>query len=133
MSNDEWCMHDQVLGTCTICSGKDVPTTRSSTRASATAEVLDSPAALEKYRSRYPGDREATFEAYVDVFFRLTGARAFPGGWTALSRCANAEPALVAREPALVARAEELMRAGGYEADDTGRPQKGRRWVRRVS
>lgn len=29
-----------------------------------------------------------------------------------------------------MARAEELMRLAGYEADDSGRPRKGRRWVK---
>ncbi len=92
--------------------------------------ALDTPAAVERYRALYPGGREATFEAYVDTFFRLSGARNFPGGWTNFSRCANAEPALVTNVPELVRLAEEHMRAGGYEADDRGRPIKGRRWVR---
>jgi hypothetical protein len=94
--------------------------------------VLDSPQALEKYRSRYLPDRESTFEAYVEVFFRLSGARDFPGGWTMFSRCANAEPALVRDEPSLVTRAEELMRAAGYECDDSGRPRRGRTWHTRA-
>jgi hypothetical protein len=72
-----------------------------------------------------------TFDAYVRVFFGTSAARAFPGGWTHFSRCANAEPALVAKEPDLVALAENLMRSSGYEADDSGRPSKGRRWTMR--
>lgn len=116
-------------GTCSSCKEPTGGTARRGGGAS--GEILDTPASVEKYRDRYPGDREATFEAYVEVFFHgPTGARSFPGGWTAFSRCANAEPALVEQEPKLVARAEELMRLAGYEADDTGRPRKGRRWFK---
>lgn len=64
----------------------------------------------------------------MKVFFRIAGACDFSGGWTMFSRCANAEPALARDEPKLVARAEELMRLAGYEADDSGRPKKGRTW-----
>jgi len=129
---DEWCIHDQLAGTCVICSGKEAGRSTSGSRQGGTSQALDKPEEVEKYRARYPGDREATFEAYVDVFFRLSGARDFPGGWTSFSRCANAEPALVEQEPTLVSRAEGLMRLGGYEADDSGRPHKGRRWVKVV-
>jgi len=86
---------------------------------------------VERYRDRYPAERQATFDAYKDVFFRLNAARQFPGGWTKFTRCANAEPALVRSESKLVHRAEELMRAGGYELDDSGRSRwHGRRWFK---
>ncbi len=126
---DDECRHGLAAGTCSICSGRD-RTADQSSHARGTPQVLDSPAAVERYRDRYPGDREATFDAYVDVFFRFSQARDFPGGWTHFSRCANAEPALVSGEKELVRRAEELMRLGGYEADDSARPTKGRRWVK---
>jgi hypothetical protein len=128
MSDDDYCKHDLPTGTCSICSGRDKPTRRKGARSSGSAESLDTPGALEKYRERYQPSREATFEAYVEVFFRSSGARNFPGGWTMFSRCANAEPKLVETEPKLVERAEELMRAAGYEADDSGRPREGRHW-----
>ncbi len=127
---DEECKHGMLLGTCSICSGKDASRTVERSRGGSGPQSLDSPESLEKYRSRYPGDREPTFDAYVEVFFRLSGAREFPGGWTNFSRCANGEPALVQNEPGLVHRAEELMRLAGYQADDSGRPAKGRRWVK---
>lgn len=129
MADDGYCKHDLAAGTCSICSGRDLSTSAGAPGGSS-ADVLTSPEAIEKYRERYLPHREATFEAYVEVFFRLSGARSFPGGWTAFSRCANAEPALVRDEPKLVAHAEELMCAAGYEPDDSGRPNAGRRWAK---
>lgn len=129
-ANDEECIHGLALGTCTHCAAKGTVRRNGQVRGGGPAQPLDTPEAVEKYRSRYVGDRESTFEAYVAVFFSgSTSARSFPGGWTNFSRCGNAEPALVRDEPELVRQAEELMRLAGYEADDSGRPAKGRRWV----
>jgi hypothetical protein len=132
IQHDDECIHGLASGTCSLCARRGGP--RSShrrQRSGGSPTSLTTPAAVERYRSRYPGAREATFEAYVDVFFRLGAARSFPGGWTAFSRCANGEPALVATEPELVRRAEEPMRVGGYDADDSGRPQgHGRQWLK---
>ena len=127
---EDECIHLLDPETCTICNGKDRPSASGGRRTGGAPERLDSPASVETYRERYGPEREQTFEAYVEVFFRLTGARDFPGGWMMFSRCANAEPALVRDEPKLVARAEELMRNAGYVADDSGRPGKGRIWHR---
>jgi hypothetical protein len=127
---DEECKHGLTVRTCTICSGNDATPPRSGSRRSGTPEVLDTPESVEKYRSRYRGEREATFDAYVDVFFTFPDASKFPGGWTMFSRCANAEPALVTGQSALVHRAEELMLLAGYVADDSGRPSLGRRWIK---
>src|SRR5262249_12032403 len=92
------------------------------------SETLDTPATVEKYRQRYSQDRQATFNAYVDVYFRLV--KHFPGGWTNFSRCANAERDRVENAPQLGSRAEQSMRRAGYEADDSGREHgRGRRWV----
>ena len=77
--------------------------------------------------SRFAEDRQDTFDAYVLVFF-ATDARDFPGGFLNFTRCANAEPERKATSPAIVSRAERMMRDAGYEADDSGRPQKTRRW-----
>ena len=129
---DEECKHGLPLGTCTYCSGKETAARSQGTHGGGLQRTLDTPESVETYRDRYPGEREATFDAYVEVFFRHTGAGSFPGGWTHFSRCANAEPALLRDEPDLVHRAEDLMRLAGYEADDSGRPGKGRRWVKVV-
>lgn len=126
---DDDCKHGLLLGTCTLCSVKEVRKRGDGPRSGGMPQTLDTPASVEKYRDRYSGEREATFDAYVEVFFAYSGARSFPGGWTTFSRCANAEPALARDEPALVRRAEELMRLAGYEPDDSGRPAKGRRWI----
>jgi hypothetical protein len=101
VDNDE-CKHGLPLGACSLCSGKESTLKASGSRGGGSQQSLDTPDSVETYRKRYPGDREATFDAYVEVFFRLSGARNFPGGWTHFSRCANAEPALVREEPALV-------------------------------
>lgn len=127
---DDECKHGLPLGMCTYCSGKESTRQGQGQRVGGLQQSLDTPESLEKYRHKYPGNREDTFEAYVEVFFRLSGAGDFPGGWTHFSRCANAEPALVRDEPGLVLRAEQLMRLAGYERDDSGRPNKGRRWVK---
>ena len=129
---DDECIHGLALGTCTLCSRREPRRVRQAARGGGLQQSLDTPASVEKYRERYPGDREGTFDAYVEVFFSMSGARDFPGGWTNFSRCANAEPALTRDAPDLVQRAEDLMRLAGYEADDSGRPRKGRRWARRA-
>jgi hypothetical protein len=114
-----------------VCRSKCSTTAAGRRRWAGSPTSLDTPAALEPYRSRYPDDRQPTFDAYVDVFFRVDGARDLPGGWSKFSRCANDERALRESEPELVRRAEGLMRVGGYEADDSGRTQgRGRRWVK---
>jgi hypothetical protein len=82
-----------------------------------------SAAPWEPYRGRY-GRRPETFEAYVEVWKRLSGAQQFPGGWTMFSRAASAEPAI---DRGLVRRAEELMRLGGYVSGPKERGV-GRRW-----
>jgi hypothetical protein len=132
MDEDE-CLHGMVPATCVLCNGRakrERAEEAASPRASSAPKVLRSPADLEHYRSRYTAERQPTFEAYVDVFFRVENARSFPGGWTKFSRCANAEPVLTRTEPRLVERAEALMRAGGYQVDDSGRARgKGRHWV----
>ena len=158
MSDDEECIHLNDPALCTICNGKDAagrrraaaakpaappssvraassrpavkPASRLSTRISTTVtstQSLDTPESVEEFRSRYADDRQDTFDAYVMVFFN-TDARTFPGGWTHFARCADAEPERKETAPALVNRAESLMRAAGFEADDGGRPLKGRRW-----
>ena len=86
--------------------------------------VLD----VERYRDRYPGEREATFEAYCEVWRADSAVLAQFGGWTTFSRCANAEPACLRDMPERVEAAEEAMRRHGYVADDSGRPGRGRRW-----
>ena len=158
MSDDE-CIHLNDPALCTICNGKDAasrrrpkaapepaakrptataakptktPSTRRVTRTVASTQSLDTPESVEQYRTGYAGDRQDTFDAYVEVFF-TTDARQFPGGWTQFSRCANAEPERKETSPVLVVRAEALMRAAGYVADDTGRPLKGRRWTKDVN
>jgi len=128
MAEAEFCEHDSFPDTCSACRGPASTKPGGSGRAGGSPTVLDTPEALERYRERYQPDREDTFEAYVEVFFRLSAARDFPGGWTMFSRCANAEPALVRTEADLVARAADLMRAAGYVHDDSGRPRRGRTW-----
>ena len=126
---DDECIHGLTHATCTICKGTEPRAASSSGRSSTTTTELTTPESLERYRKRYPGDREATFEAYVEVFFRIDAARNFRGGWTMFSRCANGEPELVKTERALVQRAEEIMRAAGYVKDDSGRSSgRGRKW-----
>jgi hypothetical protein len=124
--HDDDCIHDMPPGTCSICKERQSPKPDRGPRGGGIVGTLDTPASVERYRSRYPGDREPTFEAYVKVFF--SRARDFPGGWTYFSRCANAEPALVRDSASHVRRAEEIMTGAGYVADDSGRPGKGRRW-----
>ena len=114
----EDCIHGLTLETCTICNGRDDASGGTRRRETGSAQKLDTPGAVERYRSYYSGDREATFDAYVEVFFGVEEASTFPGGWTKFSRCANAEPALAEHEPELVASAERIMRVQGYEADE---------------
>lgn len=119
MTLDE-CEHGSDPTSCSVC--------RRSSSASSTSSPANRERAVgipiwEKYRNRY-SNRPETFDAYVDVWQRSSGARDFPGGWTAFSRAANAEPAIDAD---LVERAEELMRLAGYEAAPK-QPGIGRRW-----
>ena len=109
-SNDDQCIHGLATGTCSLCSNYRPRVAASTSRSAGSSNSLTTPESLEQYRSRYLGDREATFDAYVEVFFRIREARTFPGGWTMFSRCANAEPALVDTEPELV------RRGGGVDA-----------------
>lgn len=114
------CEHGSDPSTCGVCQRSAAPKpSGGSGRSPGEAGVP----IWEKYRERY-GNRPETFEAYVEVWQRSSGARDFPGGWTAFSRAANAEPAIDAD---LVARAEQLMRLHGYE---TGPKEHGvgRRW-----
>ena len=149
------CIHlnDPVL--CTICNGKDAASKRAVRKASVAPTVAkprtpkaapirassrrltttivatqsdDTEQTVEQYRSRYSGERAATFDAYVTVFFN-TEARDFPGGFVAFTRCANAEPERKATAPALVARAERLMRDAGYASSYAGIAGGGRRWA----
>ena len=133
MNDDDECKHLLPAGTCTICSGKETTLQSTASKIGGSQGALDSPEAIERYRHWYPGDREATFDAYVKVFFDRNEARSFPGGSAKFSSCANAEPAPVRDDPELVAQAESIMLAAGYEPDDSGRPAKGRRWVLAVS
>jgi hypothetical protein len=155
VTDDEECIHLNDPALCTICNGKDAPRrrvaapgpkpatvraarvtpakpapTRPSTRMKTTVmstQSTDTFESVEQYRPRYADDRQETFDAYVLVFFN-TDARTFPGGWVHFARCADAEPERKETAPALVARAEHFMRVAGYEADDSGRPLKARRW-----
>lgn len=134
-------MHEQPPAFCSICNGRDArdkrttrvpkapaapkapratkaaatPSKRLTTRVVATTSA-DTEESVEEHRSHYAGDRAATFDAYVEVFFN-TEARNFPGGWLSFSRCANGDPERRATAPALVLRAERLMRDAGYEPD----------------
>jgi hypothetical protein len=152
VSDDDECIHLMDPAFCSICNGKDAasnrtvrkappahappkprvtrtankaPSKRLTTSVVATRSA-DTEESVEEHRSRYTGERESTFDAYVTVFFN-TDARDFPGGFLAFTRCANAEPERKATAPALVMRAERLMRGAGYEADELG-AVGGRRW-----
>lgn len=149
---DDECIHlnDPVL--CTICNGKDAAGKRTTRTSSPGAPVAkraptikklatskrmttklvstassDTPESVEEHRSKFTEDRQETFDAYVLVFFN-SDARNFAGGFLNFTRCANADPERKETSPALVVRAEHFMREAGYEADDSGRPQKTRRW-----
>ena len=122
---EEECIHGLTPGTCTTC--RDGPRPSSAGRSAGLTRSLDSPEALERYCRYYSDERQPTFEAYQEVFFRLSDARRFPGGWVAFSQCASAEPAKVRDCPGLVRRAEELMRLAGYEIEVCG-SARGRRW-----
>ncbi len=155
MSGDDECIHLNDPALCTICNGKDAlgkrspratvakapvakrapatkapkpaTTTRRLTTTVASTTSADTMESVEQYRDRFAEDRQDTFDNYVLVFFN-TDARTFAGGFLNFTRCANAEPERKATSPALVSRAERYMRDAGYEADDSGRPQKSRRW-----
>lgn len=148
-------MHLNDPALCTICNGKDAAgkrtprsaapktpvakrtptvkapkaptTTRRLTTSVTSTTSADTMESVEQYRDRFAEDRQDTFDNYVLVFFN-TDARTFAGGFLNFTRCANAEPERKATSPALVSRAERFMRDAGYEADDSGRPQKTRRW-----
>lgn len=117
MGVDE-CEHGSDPSTCGVCRRGARPATVGISVGDAGGVPI-----WEKYRDRY-GNRPETFEAYVDVWQRSSGARDFPGGWTAFSRAANAEPAIDAD---LVARAEQLMVLHSYYAGPK-EPGIGRRW-----
>ena len=152
---DDECIHLNDPALCTICNGKDAagrarvrtpaaakpppnvasvpkapksstPSKRLTTKVVATTSA-ETPESVEQYRDRFAEDRQDTFDAYVLVFFN-SDARDFAGGFSNFTRCANAEPERKATSPALVVRAEHFMRDAGYAADDSGRPQKTRRW-----
>ncbi len=82
----------------------------------------------DKYKDRYRM-RPDTFDAYVDVWNRVTQARTEFTGWVSFGQAANAEPA---QQHDRVHAAERIMNLGGYEI---GRPtSKGaRQWVKRQS
>ena len=151
---EEECIHLNDPALCTICNGKDAagkrstrkpaaaktPRTPAAPRAKAAPAAskrlrttvvattsADTPESVEEYRDRFTEDRQETFDSYVLAFFN-TDARDFPGGFLNFTRCANADPERKETSPALVSRAERIMRDAGYEADDSGRPQKTRRW-----
>lgn len=117
------CLHGMPEGTCSLCknpaAGRSRPTGSRSRSASSDPE---------QYRVRY-GRRPETFDAYLDVYNRFTGARNFPGGFAKFTQAANAEQAV---DRDLVRRAEELMRLGGYEASEKV-AGLGRRWWRSSS
>ena len=149
---DDECIHMNTPALCSICNGREAAEKRPVRKAAAAAKAAgtttkraaspapikrlttrtvstqstDTEESVEKYRGKYPGDREATFEAYVDVFFS-SEARDFPGGFFAFSRCANAEAERKETAPALVHRAEQYMTDAGYEASSVG---GSRRWAR---
>jgi hypothetical protein len=154
VSDDEECIHLMDPALCSICNGKDAkskpktrtnvtahaapkprvtrtPTPKAPTKRLTTSVVAtrsaDTEESVEEYRARYTGERESTFDAYVEVFFN-TDARDFPGGFLAFTRCANAEAERKATAPALVLRAERLMRDAGYESEELGAVGGGRRW-----
>jgi hypothetical protein len=115
---DDECIHGMPDGTCSICKQ---PKARQS-RPNGTRSIAGS-SDPEQYRIRY-GKRPETFDAYLDVYSRLHGAKNFPGGFAKFTQAANAEPAVDAD---LVRRAEELMLLGGYEPSEK-LPSVGRRW-----
>lgn len=121
MSSDSFdgeCIHGMPDGTCSIC--KAPASARSRPTATRSRAASGDP---EQYRVRY-SSRPETFDAYLDVYRRLQGARNFPSGFAKFTQAANAEPAIDAD---LVRRAEELMRLGGYEPSEK-LPGVGRRW-----
>jgi hypothetical protein len=127
-ADDEECKHGLAPHTFSYCNSETTQSPQRTVHDAGCQQVLDSAAAHEKYRHKYPPGRRATFDAYVEVFFRLSAARSFPGGWTNFSRCATAEQTLLRNEPRLVTQAEELVRTAGYELDDSGRPGRGSKW-----
>lgn len=115
---DDECIHGMTDGTCSICKE---PKARHSRPAGTRARAASSDP--EQYRVRF-GRRPETFDAYLDVYNRLQGAKSFPGGFAKFTQAASAEPAVDAD---LVRRAEELMRLCGYEPSEK-LPGVGRSW-----
>lgn len=78
-----------------------------------------------QYKPRY-SQRPETFDAYVDVWQNVPGARQQFTGWASFSQAANAEPA---QRPDRVRAAEECMRKGGYKLGPLTK-RGARRWCR---
>lgn len=82
----------------------------------------------EQYEDRYR-QRPETYDAYVDVWNRVSRARSLFPGWSLFSRMASAEPLLQRTQPERVREAEGIMRDAGYEiGEPTSRGA--RRWYR---
>lgn len=83
----------------------------------------------EQYRSRFASERPETFDAIVDVWNNVPGARANFSGWAVFSQFALAEEARVKQDATRVRLAESIMERGGYTV---GPPTSrgARRWVR---
>jgi hypothetical protein len=77
-----------------------------------------------QYRARY-NSRPETYDAYVDVWNRISGSRDAFRGWASFSHAANAEPAQSGDR----VRGEECMRLGGYELGSTT-SRGARRWFK---
>ena len=85
----------------------------------------------EQYRDRYAAERQATFDAYVDVWLHEPEARRRFSGWALFSQCASAEPAKRRDMPDRVRQAERIMQQAGYEIS-TPSTRGARRWVRKT-
>lgn len=122
MNEDGECRHGLAEGTCASCRGPSIRRAQPEARAGSAREPW------APYEDRF-NRRPETFAAYVDVWKRSSAAQQFPGGWTAFSRAASAEPAI---DPLLVRRAEEVMEQFGY-ASCPKTAGVGRRWRRVAS
>jgi hypothetical protein len=67
---DDECKHGLSPRTCSYCTSKETTAQPGGSWGGGPPQRLDTPESVEKYRDRYPGDREATFDAYVEVFFK---------------------------------------------------------------
>lgn len=67
----------------------------------------------EQHRDRF-ASRQATFEAYVDVWTRDLDARRKYADWETFARCADADLTMVRKAPDLVRQAELLLSRNGY-------------------